>query len=762
MGVRPGQIRDAAAPEVGAIACDDGTVLRALAAGGRLFAADLSLGSWRGQALASDLAGQLGMAIQTVADAGMPEMTSNGPPSYAALIGEGIDCEAMGDTLVVRAFALARTLARAFADLDGPATIAILAPRWGEAWGRDNELLLRFLARMLAGTKAELLIACAADATLPDGWPVHWRKTVPTAVAHAPETARAGLLSLVPGLVNAALALDLGEAASLGACIGLPNGWMLVPPEWRRPPTEVSRLKFDKLAARARSTEWLNAYGRYRGSNVHADPINLAATAWRHRSHGGVEVALRLLDRACTCATVPAQRAALECQRQGMRIGCQRYTQAAVADDPPVSAAAPVRAFLYEAKGWGLAMTGRGADALEQLRHAEALLPADGLDLERLYLENIKALALLRSGDEAAALASERGIAARLAELGAAADNRLVFVNALNTARLYLRRGDRPAACASFERAFDTTRGLRSANDTLQAAVYRTRLAAAGDGLAAWLRAALCFLANDLPESIGRRTASVLLRTLPRGDEFSRVEAMAEALEAELRAAARRVGLTPEDDVPVIPFRAAPLWRQASVAGDLQIVGAPGWVVGVSSADCDGPRFGGPAHNGLAHTVLAIMRRIVSFEVPALGCILVPDRGGCDLPTTLEDAREIAVRLAACKVGFGQDVVVPDAVAVESFSVRLSDGVAETFHDTDGAVIRYRRLRPPVYLEGDDARLLAELGRTPVPVRRLVAAAANPDGVVARLIHLEAMRIVALKLPQRGETDDPRMAPSGL
>lgn len=108
---------------------------------------DLSSGGWRPRQAAVELAGQLGVVLPPCEDNGHGAAFDADEPSYAGIIGSGVDAEARGERPVITAFGDARAIATHLEK--HPRPLVILAPRFGFSWREDNIWLVRFLSRLL-------------------------------------------------------------------------------------------------------------------------------------------------------------------------------------------------------------------------------------------------------------------------------------------------------------------------------------------------------------------------------------------------------------------------------------------------------------------------------------------------------------------------------------------------------------------------------------------------------------------------------------
>jgi tetratricopeptide (TPR) repeat protein len=544
----------------------------------------------------------------------------------------------------------------------------------------------------------------------------------------------------------------------------LPQGHALIASERRRGPRTASRFEYDKLAVLTHSFEWIKGYAQFFGNNLYVDPFFLCREAWRRFAEGGYGVALRFMERAVACSPVLEQEGFLRAQAQGIRIGLQRFAEAAAEPDPSPALAPAVRGFLLQNKGWGLVMGNEPARAEPYFREARALLaPLYQQKREYLYLLNISALSCLERGDLDGALAIEREIAAQTA-LQTERDWRLEYVNAINLARLYRRREEYDAAEACYRRAFETTLGARSESDALYTNVCLARVAALQgrptEAFWGWLRAALHWVASSTPEAIAPRVAKAIVgRILPPGGDLP--EAISSALFTALLSSTKTSALTPlmaltiRDSVleksPIPVFLRADSVReeQASVAS---VVGARGW--GVLTTSMQAPlQFTGMQHRRLRALVAEICTRLC----PSAGwqntpTLIVDDQFGREVPENAPEMILTGLRWNAPNIIYEDNVIVLDQKVRSRFDqalrVRLGDAVAKIErHDSQDCIV-FKRYLSPRAVSGKERQLLSLLDDHPSigELWRRTGQQGAFEDFIATVRALERSRVVVLSL----------------
>jgi len=617
--------------------------------------------------------------------------------------------------------------------------LVVVAPCFGLPWDRSERRFVELLRK--AGARVVVVVSTKTD-------PV--------------EGEEARVLRLVPGILTRAVADAV--SADRGSLRLLGSGCFAVPLELRPAPGTVDRFEFDELASRSDGVPWLADYARLFCNNAFVDPDELAGRAWRSFADGAVPVALKLLERAIGCSRSSLARASLQAQAQGMRIATARFREVAAAPEPLLDAPAPLRGFLLEAKGWGLAMSAEPEDAAEALRLLQearrVLDDGAGGSREQLYLLNILALSALKAGDSDAAIELELEVEARLAELDSR-DWRLTYVNSMNIARLERRRGRLDEARDAYLRAFATVEGVRSPSDAVHANACLARLdAEAGRPAAAlqgWLRAVLHLLAAPRPEALARRVVGAVAAaagmTPPAPGEP--IEPLLESL---LLASARATG---EERLAVACREAPRALAPAVTRSGLPFIGVGAAEIGVLAGDAPTARRG-----GLASLVHRLLVALGAEELDPATALVVDDRLGRELPGSALELAGACVRLGVSRMSFDGRVFELDTEELELSSAVSIGPAVDLIEAADGAyTVYFKRYLPPAEVAAVEAGLLAGAARRP-PMRELARQLdrfLTREEAVACIRTLEQRRMLTVELPDEAAgTSPPTSASSAV
>jgi hypothetical protein len=655
---------------------------RALSEAPHLLHADLSMGAWVPGQAAAELARQLGID---------PPRSGDGPSGD--IISLGVDREARGDGTLLAAYDDAMAIARA---IPRGTEVVVTRPRFGLPSRSDNRALVRFLRGL--GVRVRIRGAAESD-----------------------EVDLPPLLRIYPGAVSQQVAAAMRLDPLAWALRPLPGGSLAIPSGGRTVDPRRHPQLVDELAAYEELDPRLAAFCQCLGSPlfIRSGELARAAVAAAPRC---ADLGLDLGLRARRSARTPLEAGTAELHLQGIRIFLHCFHEVASSADPSPKLPEELRAELLTMKGWGRVMAG---DAEEARRcFSDRLDSAAGQSqpsVEDLYFLNIAALACLRGGDLAGALALERRIESCLAD-GPNADPQIVFVNAINLARLSRMTGDDEGHRNHLVRAIATSEGSRSLNEAVQ---LNRLLGSAGTGeggsRAAVLRAALAWLALEPRQAVGVRTLRAVLGT-DHVPGRRREAAVSSALLADLRAKWGEAAEPAGEDLRG--------FASADEATDLRPARAlhADGVALLWSPDRR-PSLAWPGDTErLAESVLAVLRNLFP-ELGAVGggtLLLDPVTGG-DLGGSPAQARASAWR-------FGLAAGDPE--------VRLGAAVRQIEDLADGSIrIRFRRHLDPARAEGDSASIIRTLACGP---RRLSGLGA---GAGADVRDLAARRIVSIELP---------------
>jgi hypothetical protein len=688
---------------------------------------DLSLDAWAPRQIAREIALQLGLDLPDVADGRGVASAAASSTSYAAILRLGIDAEARGES--------AALIAASDADLLAPVLIArgihvfvLATPR-----SRADEYTRHFARRLLSRYPA-VRVSAAVNAGVRD------------------PGGTLGVWTALPGIISAEDADNLRISGDSGLAVeGFPlaGGAVLVPPEQRSFPEQHGRLAFDAVAQAVAGTDWLQSYAQLHGHSLFVDAALMVRQAWAYVVEGSLGRGLELLDRAIATSRAPAERAALRVQVLGMRIAGHRFADVACAPEPERTAEPSIRAFHYQAKGWGHVWSGTPVPALRFLAEARALRGTVSGTSEDLFERNITALAHLRAGDPDGALELELQIereAARLDER----DYRLEYVNCMNLARLYRRSGDLTTSRRYYERAFATTLGTRSPYERVYINVSRAMLEEASGETAkahaSWLRAAAHWLAMDVPEATGPRILQAILgRSLREGEDP--VDLVSNAFAHRIEVAEADLEPTTQRAWAIVPRfvdieRAAPTSRHGAIV-------TPAGCFLLSHEASAAPATSRATTDRLALVVLSALHRGARLsDWAGVRTIIVDDQHGTELPISLAEAVSVArrhglVRIESATGSIGVPAWTPEHLASASI-VELGPAVNRIETAGGDVTVTFKRCRPPVRLSDAEAAVLARWSELSA-LGDVTAATLDGDGSAEcqrALRSLEAARVL--------------------
>jgi tetratricopeptide (TPR) repeat protein len=716
----------------------------------RLVVADLTLGAWRHFQVAREIFTQLGVSPSLAGTPRQARPNSSLPPP--SRVGHRIDRETRGDQVVMDAFHLTGKVVQALVNTPQPTTFCVLTS--AHAWDPADALFVRFLTQSLQSTDHRiLLVLCGSDDTyLPRDWIVNWLSVQSSEKPTRGESPEA-MLHLIPGIVTADIAHFLDAvAADLETLIPLSGGCFLVPPCSRCELGSASREQYDRLAAVASQVDWLAAYGNYWGSNGALNPTPLWEYGRAVFDASGLNLAIRLLERAISRARTPAERAVFEIMAQGARILSGRFEDVAGVE-PHEHLAPELRGWLSFTGGWGLTMLEKPTDAEPYLESARNLLGNNGDTDEYLYVLNISALNRLKLGDWEGAFAQEQRIRSKLDRI-TAGRWQISYINSLNLARLYRRRGRLDEAEQAYLEAFSTSFGVWSDSDALYLNVCLAKLHEARgqfqDALQAWTRAALYWVSSAVPEATSSRVMNAIVGSKATNTAGNVIDDVTIALASYLLVNAKAAGLEHEiaaresDDSNeaaafVKPDMLAEATTSSSIWHALSI--ADSWGFGLEERMAP---VVDTEPNRILRRMLSALVSPVSEHGGMFPAIVVDDQLGCGLPETEAEMLAACLRLGVRVVRVSGKSVNLDGNAgqraTDRLRVRLANPVSQVKGTDDGVFVTFKRYLEPQILSGaaaDAARSIANLTDAPAQ-----------DFDISVLRELERERIVDLFLPE--------------
>ncbi len=683
-----------------------------LARDAEIVLSDLSLGSCGPHHAAVQLAEQLGISLPRVEGMDTRASTQFGS-SAADLIARWIDEETQGDRICLKSMAFCSAVIREMRTR--PSICCIVLPRFGFVWSRADQLFVELLsaASEELGQQCVLLNVDTEPCELPEDWKVSWSVS-----NYLDSLSQDSIASLVPSVVmNDYLLADpelwRGHAWQFRA------GSWFVAPELRKAPYKRTPADFEQLAELS-TQDWLRSYALCHGATSSQKYWFLLREGYQHILDGGEDSGFRLLRAASRGAENAVHKASIVALTQGLLIATLRFDEAAQQEEPSDDLPAQLRGILHQHKGWALLMRGEVSSAMKHLQCAvDILLPRLSGTREALYLLNIYALAWLRNGLPETALRLEMLIAHFLQE-SHPEDSHLRYINCLNTARLYRHMGDHASSRRLYEEAFATAFGVRSENDAIYFNACLARLAGEhGDkeeSFAGWLRTTLHWLSARTPEALPARTVSMLLGVIPQTSRV--VEQVSSVLLRKLEHSARTLNISCaglNNESPQFVNHAT-FAEQTCHPNSYSATGSVGW--GVMTSDV-------VLRSSFTYSAMRELRNLAyrllsqcsqSPSLRAAGTIIVDDQFGTEIPTTIDELLNLAVRWRAETVHFGNSEFALNDTSMLALEweagVSISKAVKRIARGSDESVVQFKRVRPPRKLNHLECQISELIGES--------------------------------------------------
>lgn len=704
---------------------------------------DLHLGAWKGHWIGRELCSQLGVPFpgQRQPRLGLrPDEIDEG-----RYIGALTDNEGAGDFNTLMALQIATATLEAI-KARGIRWIVVLAPAAPRTWGRENLLLLDFLAQGCRAAGCDLLLVfAAADARAPARWDQRWLGTQPA----APGPRTPGQLAAIPGLIPKRF---VDGAHSSADVVHLSDGRLVLSPLARKRPDDPARACLAEFLDGPGSLEyqWLAAYAFCDDVPDDAEVEILFASAKDRSAEGGDDVVLDLLEQGKRKTTDRQLLGWADGQRQNAVLRLRRWEEAAAGPLPDDALHPSLKIVLHHDKALGLVMTNRAAEAEPHFKATRDLCSDQQDSKFYLYLLNVSALNKLRLGQAEEAFELEKIIERRLAD-ERITDWHATYINTINQARLYKRTNDLVTSEAYYRRAFAITDGVRSESDLLYTclcfAQLEERKGRHDAALLLWLRGAIHWLSNPAPEALAPRVVEAVLAG-PRADFVDGVSA---ALQGFLGAAWAKSG---RERVEVDEAGPAPSFGRIDEATAAEVrcaLGMEGWTVFVTGA-APSPTYLSPAYSSLARRVWLLLRRLAPHDELPASCALYTDAQlGSDLPVTEEQALGSAIRHGVRTAIFAGRRIEVDVTALERARVALAPAVATLDSAGPSLTANFKRYLGPLALAPHEAELVRSLtpDSTVASVVARLAGTRTRAQSLATLRGLESRRVVWIGLGER-------------
>lgn len=716
--------------------------------------ADLSLGSWLPQSLATQilsqmLGGELIYKPKTV------------KPSVSLSLGDamsaGIDAEARGDATILTAFDTAKQIIAASRKYRSE--ILIVFGDRPIVWHREDRLLIDYLHVLAPELNIRFIVFGNRMPVWPDSWHVDWEDEQPTGEPIANHSISTRLPSAISPNILASC-----TSSERDALLPLGNGWAIVCPEVRLAtadlPIRFSRAEIESIATGP--SRRYAPYARFHGDGDASDSAHLCHEAWLQFDVGYRELGFSYLKQALAFAG-GADREIVLCQIQAMRVATARYKDSAAIDLSDIPSNSPVRGFMLQTKGWGAVMSGSAEEARQCLSEAISLCSKSLAPIPRLFLMNIKALAEMRCGDHETAHALERHIEDTISKQKID-DARLRFINAMNLARLLRYSGKFDEAIRYYDFAFSTVDGGRSVSDQINANLSRARVEEAKGNkknvFYCWLRAALHWVASECPESLGWRVQSLILgRNVTISPESMKdvrrcVESIAEAFLTTLSRYDAEIGRETSR-----PSTSAAPHRCIFIASDrinaqivpLRCIGGQGWSV-TSAKGLPPNRHYGPHHIALVDWLSGWIQRDAYRHEQ---CYIVDISNGAEMPVDENALCGSALEFGVVDISYnGEDRhLSKNEIETLRFERRLtiSPMVSHLNQDVEKTTVHFRRYFRPYELTMDERYITSIIGAG-IVMGSLMARVKNDNfseqTCTEVLKNLRKKHIVKLALPQ--------------
>ena len=594
---------------------------------------DLSLGAWKGHWLIVELSRQLGLNYDAQIQPAIGYSVAAN--AQADIISNLIDNESEGDVNISKAYQECKRLIEAMVS-HKLKWVIIMPPQEGYHWENEDLQMIYFLHHGLMATEIRLLLLWTPGCHAPASWELSFQNQ-PQKV-----TSR-GQCCPVPGLIAPEVAAALNYITP-SFCLQMPCGYWVIPPTMR-----VSSGQGEDLS------EMENILADYpelqskiilEDRGIATDLELLQAESIKRFSEGGYGIALRILSHTRPLVQSALQLAIVTSLMQNIRIALLYFEQAAAETWNEASIPEFHQAFLLQTKAWGLVMTGKPKLAEPLFERARGLFPRNELPRTYLYLLNISALNQLKLGRIENAFAFEKEIDERLSEMEFT-DWHVLYINAINQARLYKKVEDYSTSLTYYLKAFDVNRNLKTESDLLYTNLCLAQLEGLmgreEQALLSWIRVCIHWLSNELPEALAPRVAQAIMKKKLSAVGLH-VEEVSQALFAALEGAIQASNLSVLWQKRSVTFLRVGAFDEMPGAA----IGAPGLGLFVSDR-CVQDKYSGKAYTKLKTLTYSVLCAFVP-GLEQYPTILTDTQLDEEIPWTRHQLINVCLRLKVSSV----------------------------------------------------------------------------------------------------------------
>lgn len=674
-----------------------------------VFFIDLSLGAWSGHEAAKQLGYQFGISFNTLLQPELDIIKAWRNSGYSDTIARLIDTECIGLTNVRIAHENAAAICLQLAQFESFKIRVLLPIQYGLPFGSENLDLLVFLNRMLPPGTLELVSLKQSYENLPFKANIKWKHLAGTTVS-GPVIPIS--IAAWPGLIKRTTLEQLVNHNQFKVnehFWQIRNGWCIVDPIYRQLPNPDSPPPSELINFLPEPDRFQAYWYTFSGARGYEGIIR-DETA-KLFSEGAYDAANTMLEKARTATNDSLMRALLTLQLQGIRIALLEFKSASEEPIPEQGLPDELQAAIYQSIAWGLVMTGKASLGEPYFELARNKLKGKASVRDYLYLLNISALNKLNIGKLEEAFEFEKEIERSL-RLMPDTDWHLVYINAINQARLYKIRREFDVSLQYYNLAFLTNDGLRQTSDLIYRNVCFAQLSdmeasREREVFVYWLKVSLLWLADEVPESLAPRvTKSITGFVYKEPEEL--VEAVSTAILNKLKINAVKIkGLDLEselNDFQKKAFTPAFFYTEKLQATEKNnyILGSTGWSVIVSSRILKDNKLHTPSYWQLKSYVTGLLSILCGEKLPKRDyCIFVDHQLGVDIPGTKSEVITVCSRLGINRAFFGSSYYeLPKMVGPNEKARYVISAAVYKYEKVDEKLlVFYKRFNPPIILE---------------------------------------------------------------
>ncbi len=438
---------------------------------------------------------------------------------------------------------------------------------------------------------------------------------------------------------------------------------------------------------------------------------NILRYAWACAELGSEEIGFRILEAGHKKSTDSYLKNFYLIQLQFMRVAVQYYEDAANESRSISAELGGLTKSFCLTKAWGSILIRRITDAGHYFALADVSVDCLPSDLNSLYRMNIFALYQYLSGRIDDALYIENKISNTMVEQDKSRAQ-IVYINSINLARLYRHINNYNQSKIHYDKAFATTREIRTESDFVYTnACYGMLYEKRGNfrlALQYWLKSAMHWLVSEIPEALGWRAVRAIAN--PNFKPRSKLEPdkITQALFDKLIKLCEKTNYSVCKSVQN-PLKFV-LLKNSMLLCNAAAYGVDGISIIVEKSAESIYANKNELEFDLMHLVSSLLFKFFNMKDQPFNTFIVDRTDGIEVPTDLYKLTRNCLLFSIPTLRFNDKEILFNEETRENLYAQLlikpSESIVEMWLDSSPAYVVHKRYYKKNYLSDSEARLL--------------------------------------------------------